>query len=180
MNGTNNSGGGMNLSGGRGSPYEMEPWAYEARGRNRGLEQGRREGHEEGYSDGRSKGRSEGYTSGRSEGFDAGLLGGIEIGRSQAWDEANDIINKLNSEFSAERDDYNRSAVVINALRMTVESLIRENPKAASHIRKVFIDNYKKEVDESIHDGWIKISPHTDKAFIESSPKMYEFIIRAF
>ena len=61
MNGKNNSGGGMNLSGGRGSPYEMEPWAYEARGRNRGLEQGRREGHEEGYSDGRSKGRSEGY-----------------------------------------------------------------------------------------------------------------------
>ena len=179
MNGTNNSGGGMNLSGGRGSPYEMEPWAYEARGRNRGLEQGRRAGHEEGYSDGRSKGRSEGYISGRSEGFDAGLLGGIEIGRSQAWDEANAIIEKLTADFSNERDDANRMSVSTNALRRTLERLIEINPKSAAYIFDQFRINYQDEIERALRNGVIRIELHRDSAFQEYAPKMTAFIRRA-
>ncbi len=176
MNGKNNSGGGMNLSGGRGSPYEMEPWAYEARGRNRGLEQGRREGHEEGYSDGRSKGRSEGYISGRSEGFDAGLLGGIEIGRSQAWDEANAIIEKLTVDFSNERAEANRLGVSLRALRRTLEMLIEKNPNSALHIRKIFRDNYEDEVMSALVDGSIVKPPHVDPEFAKHAPLMNSFI----
>ena len=176
MNGTNNSGGGMNLSGGRGSPYEMEPWAYEARGRNRGLEQGRREGREEGYSDGRSKGRSEGYTSGRSEGFDAGLLGGIEIGRSQAWDEANAIIEKLTADFRNERDDANRLGISMNALRRTLETLIEKNPNSAPYIRRLFKSNYEDEVRSGLRDGEIRVEPHRDPTFEDCAPKMNAFL----
>lgn len=165
MNGTYKPGGNMNLSGTQGLGLDMEPWAYEARGRNSGLRQGRREGYDEGLSKGRSKG------------FGDGFLRGVQAGREQAWDEANEIIEKLNTDFSAERDDYNRSAVVINALRMTIETLIRENPKAVSHIHGVFFHNYKKEVNESIREGWIKMAPHVDPSFIESSPKMQAFIM---
>ena len=179
MNGKNNSGGGMNLSGGRGSPYEMEPWAYEARGRNRGLEQGRREGHEEGYSDGRSKGRSEGYISGRSEGFDAGLLGGIEIGRSQAWDEANAIIKRLNADFNNERSEANRCATSMNALRRTVETLIERNPGSEKYIRDLFKKNYEDEVKSGLSVGALKIAPHLDPVFRESAPRMSKFLLRS-
>ena len=176
MNGKNNSGGGMNLSGGRGSPYEMEPWAYEARGRNRGLEQGRREGHEEGYSDGRSKGRSEGYISGRSEGFDAGLLGGIEIGRSQAWDEANAIIEKLTSDLSNEREEANRVSVSMNALRRTIEALIDKNPNSAGYIKNLFKWNYQDEVRSALREGSLKVEPHLDLIFKKSAPRMSRFL----
>ena len=179
MNGKNNSGGGMNLSGGRGSPYEMEPWAYEARGRNRGLEQGRREGHEEGYSDGRSKGRSEGYISGRSEGFDAGLLGGIEIGRSQAWDEANAIIEKLTADFSNERDEANRRGVSMNALRRTIEILIEKSPKSASYIRKIFRESYEREVEDWMADGMLRVAPHLDPNLSERT-RIKRFILDAY
>ena len=73
MNDTFNPGGNMNLSGTRGLGLDMEPWAYEARGRNKGLRQGRQQGREEGFSEGHTKG----YQSGRTEGFDNGLLGGV-------------------------------------------------------------------------------------------------------
>ena len=65
MNGTYNPGGNMNLSGTRGLGLEMEPWAYEARGRNSGRKQGLREGREEGYAEGFDDGMSEGIAIGR-------------------------------------------------------------------------------------------------------------------
>ena len=172
MNGTKNSGGGMNLSGGRGSPYEMEPWAYEARGRNRGLEQGRRQGREEGYSDGRSKGRSEGYVSGRSEGFDAGLLGGIEIGRNQAWEEAGAIIGK-------EQERSNQLVVYVIAMRYALETLMDKNPNSAHYIRKLFKERYEKESIKSIAAGELRTPPHESPEFYKYSPAMKRFILQA-
>ena len=167
MNGSNNAGGKINLSGTYGLGLEMDPWAYEARGRNRGIEIGRQEGY------------SNGYSSGISVGNDEGLISGIGIGADIAWNEANAIIDQLKDDFNEERNDGNKAAVALNALRETVETLIKENPKAASHIRKVFIKNYKKEVVESVRDGFIKIPLHSDPSFMRTSPKMFEFIISA-
>ena len=122
MNGTSKPGGNMNLSGTQGLGLDMEPWAYEARGRNKGLRQGRQQGREEGFSEGHSKG----YQSGRTEGFDNGLLGGIQIGRQQAWGEANAIIEKLNEDLRNERIEANYVATSMNALRRTIEILIKK------------------------------------------------------
>ena len=167
MNGSNNAGGKLNLSGTYGLGLEMDPWAYEARGRNRGIEIGRQEGY------------SNGYSSGISVGNDEGLISGIGIGADIAWNEANAIIDQLRADFNQERNDYNRLTVVLNALRVAVEVLIKENPKAATHIRKVFARSYRSEVRDSIRRGIISTPPHMNSSFIDNSPKMLEFIIRS-
>ena len=172
MNDTFNPGGNMNLSGTRGLGLDMEPWAYEARGRNKGLRQGRQQGREEGFSEGHTKG----YQSGRTEGFDNGLLGGIQIGRQQAWNEANAIIEKLNADFSKERDDAKRLGVSMNALRRTLETLIEKNPGSTSYIRKLFKSNYEDEVRSGLRDGEIRIEPHRDPTFEDCAPKMNAFL----
>jgi len=134
MNGTYKPGGNMNLSGTQGLGLDMEPWAYEARGRNKGLRQGRQQGREEGFSEGHSKG----YQSGRTEGFDNGLLGGIQIGRQQAWDEANVLIDK-------ERENANQIIVYLSATRRTLETLIEKNPNSANYIRRLIKKTMKKK-----------------------------------
>ncbi|RRN43387.1 hypothetical protein EHV23_15115 [Lautropia dentalis] len=168
MNGSNNAGGKINLSGTYGLGLEMDPWAYEARGRNRGIEIGRQEGY------------SNGYSSGISVGNDEGLINGIGIGADIAWNEANAIIDQLRTAFDNERSDYNRVSVALNALRMTIETLIKENPKAASHIRKVFVKNYNSKVLDSIRNHTIDMAPHMNPSFMDKSPKMQEFILRSF
>ena len=164
MNGTYNPGGNMNLSGTQGLGLDMEPWAYEARGRNSGLRQGRREGYDEGVSKGRSKG------------FGDGFLRGVQAGREQAWDEANAIIEKLNADFKNERDDANRLGISMNALRRTLETLIEKNPNSAPYIRKLFKRNYEEEVMGGLRDGEIRIELHRDPTFEECAPKMNAFL----
>ena len=164
MNDTFNPGGNMNLSGTRGLGLEMDPWAYEARGRNSGLRQGRREGYEEG--------RSEGH----SDGFDDGFWDGLRVGRNQAWNEANIIIEQLNAEFSNERDEANRLGVSLRALRRTVETLIDKNPNSASYIRRLFLRNYEDEVVSAQSNGSIDLPPHVDPEFARHAPLMNAFI----
>lgn len=171
MNGSNNAGGKINLSGTYGLGLDMEPWAYEARGRRQGRETGRQEGYSTGYSSG--------YSSGMSVGNDEGLISGIGIGGQIAWNRANAIIDQLKADFNEERSDYNRLTVVLNALRMAVEVLIVENPKAAGHIRKVFAISYNNEVRDAIHRGVINMPPHMNHSFVENSPKMLKFIIKS-
>ena len=48
MNGTYKPGGNMNLSGTQGLGLDMEPWAYEARGRNKGYAKGASKGVKKG------------------------------------------------------------------------------------------------------------------------------------
>ncbi len=160
MNGTYNPGGNMNLSGTRGLGLDMEPWAYEARGQNSGRKQGLREGREEGYA----------------EGFDDGMAEGVALGRRQAITEANRVIEKINAEFSNERDDANRISVSMNALRRTVETLIEKNPNSASYIRKLFKRNYEDEVRSALSEGSLKVEPHLDPVFQESAPRMSRFL----
>ena len=133
MNGANNAGGKLNLSGTYGLGLDMEPWAYEARGRRQGRETGRREGYSTGYSSG--------YSSGMSVGNDEGLISGIGIGGQIAWNRANAIIDQLRADFSNERDEANRVSVSMNALRRTIETLIEKNPNSASYIRRLFKKN---------------------------------------
>ena len=167
MNGSNNAGGKLNLSGTYGLGLEMDPWAYEARGRNRGIEIGRQEGY------------SNGYSSGISVGNDEGLISGIGIGADIAWNEANAIIDQLKADFNAERNESNRAAVAVNALRMTVETLIKENPRAASHIRRVFLKNYNNEINDALCHGDIDVALHMDPYFKKNAPRMYAFIMKA-
>lgn len=150
MNGSNNAGGKLNLSGTYGLGLEMDPWAYEARGRNRGIEIGRQEGY------------SNGYSSGISVGNDEGLISGIGIGADIAWNEANAIIEKLNTDLYNERYETNCYCVFVNALRRTVETLIDKNPNSASYIRRLFRENYENEVEDFIKDGMIYAAPHVD------------------
>lgn len=166
MNDTFNPGGNMNLSGTRGLGLEMDPWAHEARGRNSGLRQGRREGYEEGHSEG------------HSDGFDDGFWDGLRIGRSQAWNEANAIIEKLNEDFRNERNDANRLGVSMNALRRTLETLIEKNPNSSSYIRKLFKSNYEDEVRSGLRDGEIRMELHRDPTFGKCAPKMNAFLRR--
>ena len=165
MNDTFNPGGNMNLSGTRGLGLEMDPWAHEARGRNSGLRQGRREGYEEGHSEG------------HSEGFDDGFWDGLRKGRNQAWNEANVIINKLNDDFGRERNDANRYATSMNALRRTIEILIEKNPNSATYIRKLFKSNYEDEVRSGLDEGSLKIALHLDREFLENTPRMGKFLL---
>ena len=171
MNGSNNAGGKINLSGTYGLGLDMEPWAYEARGRRQGRETGRQEGYSTGYSSG--------YSSGIFAGNDEGLISGIGIGRQIAWNRANAIIDQLRADFNAERNESNRAAVAVNALRMTVETLIKENPRAATHIRKVFMKNYNNEIKDALCHGDIDVALHMDPFFKKNAPKMYAFIMRA-
>lgn len=168
MNGTYKPGGNMNLSGTQGLGLDMEPWAYEARGRNSGLRQGRREGYDEGLSKGRSKG------------FGDGFLRGVQAGREQAWDEANDIIEKLNKDFSNERSEANRLGVSLRALRRTIEILIEKNPNSASYIKKLFTCNYEDEVVSAQSNGSIDMPPHIDPEFARHAPLMNSFINGAY
>ena len=161
MNGTYNPGGNMNLSGTRGLGLDMEPWAYEARGRNSGRKQGLREGREEGYA----------------EGFDDGMAEGVALGRRQAITEANRVIEKINAEFSNERDDANRISVSMNALRRTIEILIEKNPNSATYIRKLFKSNYEDEVRSGLDEGSLKIALHLDREFLENTPRMGKFLL---
>ena len=160
MNDTFNPGGNMNLSGTRGLGLDMEPWAYEARGRNSGRKQGLREGREEGYA----------------EGFDDGMSEGIALGRSKAIIEANKVIEKLNADFSEERDESNRISVSMNALRRTVEVLIEKNPKSASYIRRLFKNHYEDEVRKAFAEGSLKVEPHLDPVFKRNAPRMSKFL----
>lgn len=165
MNGTYKPGGNMNLSGTQGLGLDMEPWAYEARGRNSGLRQGRREGYDEGLSKGRSKG------------FGDGFLRGVQAGREQAWDEANDVIEKLNEDFRKERIEANNVATSMNALRRTVETLIEKNPNSARYIRSLFRDNYEDEVRSGLNEGSLNTAPHLDPNFRKNSPRMSRFLL---
>ena len=165
MNGTYKPGGNMNLSGTQGLGLDMEPWAYEARGRNSGLRQGRREGYDEGLSKGRSKG------------FGDGFLRGVQAGREQAWDEANDVIEKLNEDFRKERIEANNVATSMNALRRTVETLIEKNPNSARYIRSLFRDNYEDEVRSGLNEGSVNTAPHLDPNFRKNSPRMSRFLL---
>ena len=167
MNGSNNAGGKLNLSGTYGLGLEMDPWAYEARGRNRGIEIGRQEGY------------SNGYSSGISVGNDEGLISGIGIGADIAWNEANAIIDRLRADFSDERDEANRLGVSVNALRRTVETLIEKNPKSASYIRRVFRENYEDEVRSWMADGAIRVAPHLDPKVPDTS-RIKRFIRRPY
>jgi hypothetical protein len=167
MNDTFNPGGNMNLSGTRGLGLEMDPWAHEARGRNSGLRQGRREGYEEG--------RSEGH----SEGFDDGFWDGLRAGRNQAWSEANSAIEKLSIDLNNEREDANRLAVSMSALRRTVELLIEKNPNSASYIRRVFKSYYQDEVSRALNNGEVRIELHLDPTFKDCAPKMNAFLQKA-
>jgi len=151
----------MNLSGTRGLGLDMEPWAYEARGRNSGRKQGLREGREEGYA----------------EGFDDGMAEGVALGRRQAITEANRVIEKINAEFSNERDDANRISVSMNALRRTIEILIEKNPNSATYIRKLFKSNYEDEVRSGLDEGSLKIALHLDREFLENTPRMGKFLL---
>ncbi len=164
MNGSNNAGGKINLSGTYGLGLEMDPWAYEARGRNRGIEIGRQEG----------------YSSGISVGNDEGLISGIGIGADIAWNEANAIIDQLRADFSNERDEANRLGVSLRALRRTIELLIEKNPNSAKYIRRVFRQYYEDEVRHAMMDGSIDMPPHTDPAFANHAPLMNKFINSAF
>ena len=155
----------MNLSGTQGLGLDMEPWAYEARGRNSGLRQGRREGYDEGLSKGRSKG------------FGDGFLRGVQAGREQAWDEANDVIEKLNEDFRKERIEANNVATSMNALRRTVETLIEKNPNSARYIRSLFRDNYEDEVRSGLNEGSLNTAPHLDPNFRKNSPRMSRFLL---
>ena len=163
MNDTFNPGGNMNLSGTRGLGLEMDPWAYEARGRSSGRKQGLREGREEGYA----------------EGFDDGMSEGIAIGRNKTIIEANKIIEKLNADFSNERDEANRLGVSLRALRRTLEILIDKNPNSAIYIRRLFLGNYEDEVSSALEDGSIVMPPHMDPAFAMHAPLMNAFILDA-
>jgi len=163
MNGTYKPGGNMNLSGTQGLGLDMEPWAYEARGRNSGLRQGRREGYEEGHSEG------------HSEGFDDGFWDGLRTGRNQAWNEANSIIENLNMEVNSGRYESNCFCVFVNALRRTVETLIEKNPNSASYIRGLFRENYENEVEDWIKDGMIYAAPHIDPRF-SGAPRIKRFV----
>jgi len=165
MNGTYKPGGNMNLSGTQGLGLDMEPWAYEARGRNSGLRQGGREGYDEGLSKGRSKG------------FGDGFLRGVQAGREQAWDEANDVIEKLNEDFRKERIEANNVATSMNALRRTVETLIEKNPNSARYIRSLFRDNYEDEVRSGLNEGSLNTAPHLDPNFRKNSPRMSRFLL---
>ena len=163
MNDTFNPGGNMNLSGTRGLGLEMDPWAYEARGRSSGRKQGLREGREEGYA----------------EGFDDGMSEGIALGRSKAIIEANKVIEKLNADFSNERIEANRLGVSVNALRRTIEILMEKNPKSVSYIRRVFRDVYEDEVRDWIEGGMISVPPHIDPSVPETS-RIKQFIRDAY
>ena len=167
MNGSNNAGGKINLSGTYGLGLEMDPWAYEARGRNRGIEIGRQEGY------------SSGYSSGISVGNDEGLISGIGIGGQIAWNRANAIIENLNIELNNEREDANRLAVSMSALRRTVETLIEKNPKAASYIRRIFRNYYEDEVGRALREGEVRVELHLDPTFKDCAPKMNEFLKKA-
>ena len=164
MNGSNNAGGKINLSGTYGLGLEMDPWAYEARGRNRGIEIGRQEGY------------SSGYSSGISVGNDEGLISGIGIGADIAWNEANAIIDQLKVDFSNERDEANRVSVSMNALRRTIETLIDKNPNSASYIRRLFKKNYEDEVRSAFQEGSLKVEPHLDPVFKKNAPRMSKFL----
>lgn len=164
MNGSNNAGGKLNLSGTYGLGLEMDPWAYEARGRNRGIEIGRQEGY------------SSGYSSGISVGNDEGLISGIGIGADIAWNEANAIIDQLKVDFSNERDEANRVSVSMNALRRTIETLIDKNPNSASYIRRLFKKNYEDEVRSAFQEGSLKVEPHLDPVFKKNAPRMSKFL----
>ena len=163
MNGSNNAGGKLNLSGTYGLGLDMEPWAYEARGRIQGHETGRQEGYSTGYSSG--------YSSGMSVGNDEGLISGIGIGGQIAWNRANAIIEK-------ERIHANRMIVYLSATRRALETLIEKNPKAASYIRRLVKENYEDEVRKSIETGALYNPPHMDPEFSEYSPQMKNFFIK--
>ena len=168
MNGANNAGGKLNLSGTYGLGLDMEPWAYEARGRRQGRETGRREGYSTGYSSG--------YSSGMSVGNDEGLISGIGIGGQIAWNRANAIIDQLRADFSNERDEANRVSVSMNALRRTIETLIEKNPNSASYIRRLFKKNYEDEVRSAFQEGSLKVEPHLDPVFKKNAPRMSKFL----
>ena len=171
MNGSNNAGGKLNLSGTYGLGLDMEPWAYEVRGRRQGHEIGRQEGYSTGYSSG--------YSSGMSVGNDEGLISGIGIGGQIAWNRANAIIENLSMELNNEREDANRLAVSMSALRRTVETLIEKNPKAASYIRRIFRGYYEDEVGRALKEGEVRIALHLDPTFKDCAPKMNEFLKKA-
>ena len=160
MNGTYKPGGNMNLSGTQGLGLDMEPWAYEARGRNSGRKQGLREGREEGYA----------------EGFDDGMAEGVSIGRRQAIIEANKVIENINAKFGRERKISNRLSVSSRALRCTLETLIENNPNSATYIRRLFRGNYEKEVINAQSNGSIDRPPHMDLEFARDAPLMNAFI----
>ena len=159
MNGTYKPGGNMNLSGTQGLGLDMEPWAYEARGRNSGLRQGRREGYEEGHSEG------------HSDGFDDGFWDGLRAGRNQAWNEANTLIGK-------ERERANQLVVYIVAMRHALETLIEKNPNAARYIRKLIKESYEYESSKSITAGELLVPPHESPEFYNYSPDMRRFVLQ--
>lgn len=164
MFGKKNSGGNMNLSGGLGSPYEMEPWAYEALGRNRGLKQGRHEGYEEGHSEGHSKG------------FDNGFW----AGRSQAWNTSIAVISEIRNQANNIRNEANNYCICMNAFRRAFDTLLRENIMARNEILRVIYANYIDEVQPNLDHGIISVPPHLDQNFIEEQQLTRQLINDAF
>ena len=142
MNGSNNAGGNLNLSGTYGLGLEMDSWAYEARGRNRGIKIG----------------REEGYASGYSSGKDEGLTDGIGIGSDIAWSKANAIIADI-------RTEANNYAICMNAFRRALDVLMRENKQARNYILRVICANYVDEVTLNLNHNIISEAPHFHQAF---------------
>ncbi|RRN44303.1 hypothetical protein EHV23_13345 [Lautropia dentalis] len=142
MSWSNNAGGNLNLSGTYGLGLEMDSWAYEARGRNRGIKIG----------------REEGYASGYSSGKDEGLTDGIGIGSDIAWSKANAIIADI-------RTEANNYAICMNTFRRALDVLMRENKQARNYILRVIYANYVDEVTMNLERNIVSAAPHFHRNF---------------
>jgi len=73
---------------------------------------------------------------------------------------------------------YNRSLVVMNAVRGVLEDLTIDKSPHANHVRALFAEKYAQQVSQSLEKGAIKAAPDADNEFAMALPRTHEFITR--
>jgi chromosome segregation ATPase len=92
-------------------------------------------------------------------------------------DQLDEKFEKQTEEYAEQVWQYNRSLCFTNAVRSVLEELTAPNDSEADRIREMFAKRYAQEVNESLNDGSIRMSPDKDKAFAEAMPKTQKFIV---
>lgn len=80
-------------------------------------------------------------------------------------------------EFSDHVWQYNRTVVILNAARATLEALTSIGAEQAKQVRALFTQKYDESVSNGLTKGAIKIAPEKDECFVTAMPKTQKFIL---
>lgn len=132
-------------------------------GRERGKAEGFRDGHRIGLQKGYAQGREDGYHEGRKEAVaEANEKMRIQIGYTEVW----------------QRDFY-RLNIIMNSMRQVLDKLTSEDTPQTALIKKLFAEEYAKEVSAGLSLNEITVAPELDTdPKLAKLPKTKAFIAR--